>query len=132
VTKIKGKGNSKDKLGNAFIALLVDIEEEEEEEEEVKEQCLDLYFTSIKSLLTKPAIAYARSPYAEVLIKELNNQALTYQLIAQVPKPEKAEETITFTTRSISRYNLHYFYRVIINTRASKYSTARYGQFQAL
>jgi hypothetical protein len=62
--------SNKDKLGNAFIALLVDIEEEEEE---VGEQCSDLYFTLVENLLTKLAIAYIGSPYAKVLIKELNN-----------------------------------------------------------
>ena len=46
------------------------------------EEHSDLYFTLIEHLLTKPTIAYARSPYAEVLIKELNNQALIHRLIA--------------------------------------------------
>ena len=59
-----------------------------------------------------------------------------HQLTAQVPvdstKLEELEETNTFTTRSTSRYDLHYFYRVVIDTGASKYSTAGYGQFQAL
>ena len=89
----------------------------------------DSYFTSVENLLTEPAIPHAGSPHAEVLIKELNNQALLHQLTAQVPKPEEPEETTTFTTRSMSRYNSHHFYRVVINTGASKYSTAGYGQF---
>ena len=64
--------SSEDKLGDAFIALLVDIKEEEV----LEEQHSDLYFTLVKHLLTKPA--YIGSPYAEVLIKELNNQALMH------------------------------------------------------
>ena len=39
----------------------------------------------------------------------------------------KLEDLVnTFITRDISRYNSYYFYRVIINTRASKYSITRY------
>jgi hypothetical protein len=75
MAKVEGKDDSKDKLSNAFIALLVNIDEEV-----VEEQYSDLYFTSVESLLTKPAIAHVRSPYAKVLIKELNNQALIHQL----------------------------------------------------
>jgi hypothetical protein len=82
--------------------------------------------------LTEP-IPHAGSPHVEVLIQELNNQALIYQLTAQVPmdstKLEELEETNTFTTRGTSRYDSHHFYGVIIDTGASKYSTARYGQF---
>jgi hypothetical protein len=133
VAKIEGKDNisSEDKLGNAFTALLVDIDEEVAEE-----QHSDSYFTLVENLLTKPAIAHIGSPHAEVLIEELNNQALMHQLMAQVPidstKPKEVEETTTFTTGSTSRYDSHHFYGVVINTRASKYSTARCGQFQAL
>ena len=56
-----------------------------------------------------------------------------HQLTAQVPvdstKLEELEETITFITRSMSKYNLYYFYKVVINTRASKYFTTKYRQF---
>jgi hypothetical protein len=56
-----------------------------------------------------------------------------HQLIAQVPinstKLEELKETDTFTTRSTSKYNLYHFYKVVINTRALKYSIARYKQF---
>ena len=56
--------------------------------------------------------------------------------MTQVPvdftKPEEPEETTTFTTRSMSRYDSHHFYGVVIDTGALKYSTAGYGQFQAL
>ena len=59
-----------------------------------------------------------------------------HRLIAQVPintiKLEETKETITFTTKSISKYNSHHFYKVVIDTGASKYSTASYRQFQAL
>jgi hypothetical protein len=38
--------------------------------------------------------------------------------------------TNNFITRSTTnKYNSYYFYRVVINTRASKYSIASYKQF---
>ena len=124
MAEIEGKDDSKDKLGDAFITLLINIKEDK-----VAKEHSDSYFTSVENLLTEPAIPHARSPHAKVLIKELNNQALLHQLTAQVPKPEEPEETTTFTTKSIFRYNSHHFYRVVIDTGASKYSTAGYGQF---
>jgi len=124
VAEIEGEDDSEDKLGDAFTTLLVDIKEDE-----VVEEHSDLYFTSVENLLTELAIPYVGSPHAEVLIKELNNQALLHQLTAQVLKLEELEETTTFTTRSMSRYDSHHFYRVVIDTGASKYSTAGYGQF---
>ena len=73
MAEFEGKDdNSEDELGNAFITLLVDIEEEEV----LKEQYLDSYFTLVEYLLTK--LAYIGSPHIEVLIKELNNQALMH------------------------------------------------------
>jgi len=56
-----------------------------------------------------------------------------HRLIAQVPintiKLEETKETITFTTKSISKYNSHHFYKVVIDTGASKYSITGYRQF---
>ena len=68
MAEIEGKDDSKDKLSNAFITLLVNIKEDK-----VVEEHSDLYFTLVKNLLTELAIPYTRSPYIEVLIKELNN-----------------------------------------------------------
>ena len=68
MAEIEGKDDIKDKLSNAFITLLVNIKEDK-----VAKEHSDLYFTLVENLLTKPAIPYARSPYIEVLIKELNN-----------------------------------------------------------
>ena len=52
--------------------------------------------------------------------------------------PSKPRDNLTnnftnnFTTKNISKYNSYYFYKVVINTKASKYSITRYRQFQAL
>jgi hypothetical protein len=73
VAEFEGEDDdSEDELGNAFITLLVDIEEEEV----LEEQHSDSYFTLVEHLLTEPA--HVGSPHVEVLIKELNNQALIH------------------------------------------------------
>jgi len=75
MARIEGEDDnisSEDELGDAFATLLVDTKEEEV----LEEQHSDSYFTLVEHLLTEPA--YVGSPYAEVLIKELNNQALIY------------------------------------------------------
>ena len=52
---------SEDELGDAFIALLIDIDGEVLEHSE-------LYFTLVENLFTALTI-----PYAEAIIQELNN-----------------------------------------------------------
>jgi hypothetical protein len=130
VAEIESKDNtSKDKLGDAFKALLADTSEEEE-------QHSDSYFTSIEVLLTKSLVPYIIVPYVENLASNLNNQALIHRLTTRLPSEPKdilKNDLIdNFTTRNTSRYNSHHFYKVVINTGASKYSTAGYRQFQAL
>jgi hypothetical protein len=67
VAEIEGKDNtSKDKLSDAFKALLVDTSEEEE-------QYSDSYFTLIKVLLTKLSVPYIIILYVENLVSNLNN-----------------------------------------------------------
>ena len=68
MAEIEGKDDSKDKLSNAFITLLVNIKEDK-----VIKEHSDLYFTLVENLLIKLAIFYIGSLYAKVLIKELNN-----------------------------------------------------------
>jgi len=52
-----------------------------------------------------------------------------YQLITRLPSKPKDDFTNNFITGDISKYNSYCFYKVIINTGASKYSIAGYGQF---
>ena len=70
------------------------------------------------------------------LIDTLNSLILIYQITSKTPTSELTElileDTYTFITSNISRYNSHYFYRVIIDTGVSKYSTTSFRQFQAL
>jgi hypothetical protein len=67
MAEIEGKDNtSKDKLSNAFKALLANTSKEEK-------QHSDSYFTLIKVLLTKLLVPYIVIPYVETLVNNLNN-----------------------------------------------------------
>jgi hypothetical protein len=71
VAKIEGKDNtSKDKLGDAFEALLADTSEEEDD----LKQYSNSYFTLVESLSIKvPVVPSIVIPYAKTLVKDLNN-----------------------------------------------------------
>jgi hypothetical protein len=127
VAEIEGEDNiSEDKLSDAFEALLADTSEEEE-------QYSDSYFTSIEVLLTKLLVPYVIIPYIENLASNFNNQALMHRLITRLPSEPKDilknDFTDNFITRNTFKYNSHYFYKVIIDTGALKYSTTGYRQF---
>jgi len=125
MAEIEGKDNtSKDNLGDAFKALLANTSKKEEEE-----QYSVSYFTSIKVLSTKLLVPYIVILYAKTLVNNLNNQALIHQLTTRLPSKPKDKLTNNFTTGDISKYSSNYFYRIVINTRASKYSTTKYRQF---
>jgi hypothetical protein len=67
MAEIESKDNtSKDKLSNAFKALLADINKEEE-------QYSDSYFTLIKVILNKLLITYIIILYVKTLINNFNN-----------------------------------------------------------
>ena len=67
MAEIEGKDNtSKDKLSDAFKALLVDTSKEEE-------QYSDSYFTLVEVLLTKLSIPRIIVLYVENLVSNLNN-----------------------------------------------------------
>jgi hypothetical protein len=72
------KGDINDDLEDAFSTLLVNYKDNGSGEEEPTDSSAPSFFTLVKSLLTELAISHIGSPYAEVLIKELNNQALMY------------------------------------------------------
>jgi hypothetical protein len=77
MAEIEGDNTSKDKLSDAFKALLANISKEEEEQH--PEQYFNSYFTSIKSLLTKLLVApLIVIPYAKTLVDDFNNQALMH------------------------------------------------------
>jgi hypothetical protein len=67
VAEIEGKDNtSKDKLSDAFKALLANISKEEE-------QYSDSYFTLVKVLLIKLLVPRIIVLYIENLVNNLNN-----------------------------------------------------------
>jgi hypothetical protein len=49
-----------------------------------------------------------------------------HQLITRLPFKPKDDPTNNFITGDIFKYNSYCFYRVVINTGASKYSTTGY------
>ena len=77
IAEIEGNNTSKDKLSDAFKALLADTSKEEKEQ--YPEQYSNFYFTSsyftlVKSLLTKSLVApFIVIPYAKTLVNNLNN-----------------------------------------------------------
>ena len=70
---------------------------------------------------------------AYTLIDTLNSLTLIYQITSKTPTSELTklilEDTYIFITSDISRYDSHYFYRVIINIGVSKYSITSFRQF---
>jgi hypothetical protein len=75
VAEIEGKDyTSKDKLSDAFKALLADTSKEEEEEQYSDSYFTSSYFTLVKSLLTELLVAsFVVIPYAKTLVNNLNN-----------------------------------------------------------
>jgi hypothetical protein len=112
-------------VGNAFKALLAETDKGEE-------YYSDSYFTSIESFLAAPAPTI---PTTNTLVNNLTSLSLIYQMTGEnhtLEPTEQMEDAQTFTVNGILRYNTHRFYGVVINTGASRFSTAGSDQFQAL
>jgi hypothetical protein len=119
------EGDSEDDTDEAFDVLLMDVGE--------NVHCSDSghsehFFTSVESLLTEPTEPTALTTATSALIDTLNFLALTYQITGEIPTSELArevsEDAYTFTTGGTSRYDSRCFYRVVIDTGASRYSIA--------
>ena len=94
------------------------------------------FFTFIESLLTEPTELIALITAISALIDTLNFLALTHQITGEILTSELvrevSEDAYTFITGGTLRYDSRCFYRVVINTGASRYSIAGLKQFQAL
>ena len=119
-----------DELGGAtgaFATLLADTDDTDGTSE--------AHFTSVASLLVQTAPAVLVET-ANTLVDDLNSISLVHQLTGRDPTltPDESctEDAHTFAVEGTSRYDSHHFYGVVIDTGASKYSTAGLGQFQAL
>jgi hypothetical protein len=119
-----------DELGRttgAFATLLADIDDVDGTSE--------THFTSVASLLsqTAPAILVETT---STFVDGLNSISLIHQLTGHNPTLTLIEsctkDAYTFTIEGTFKYDSHHFYRVIIDTGASKYLTAGLKQFQAL
>jgi len=86
------------------------------------------FFTSVKSLLTELTELIVLITAISALIDTLNFLALTYQITGEIPTSELikevSEDAYTFITGGTSRYDSRCFYRVVIDTGASRYSIA--------
>jgi hypothetical protein len=87
----------------------------------------DSYFTLVESFLAALTIPALLITIANTLIDNLISLSLIYQIIGEnhtlkLIKP-LIKDTQTFIINSILKYNTYYFYKVIINTGASRYST---------
>ena len=65
------------------------------------------------------------------LVANLANRAIVHTLTA-IPTANTTMPIGAFTASNFSRYSSDQFYGIMIDTGASKHSTAGYGQFQAL
>jgi hypothetical protein len=106
------------------------------ETDEKEEYHSDSYFTSVKSFLAAPAAPAPLITTANTLVDNLTSLSLIYQITGEnhtlEPIKPLMEDAQTFTVNGISRYNTYRFYGIVINTGASRYSTAGSDQFQAL
>jgi hypothetical protein len=115
-------------VGDAFEALLAETDKGEEYHS-------DSYFTSVESFLAAPTAPAPAIPTTNTLVDNLTSLSLVYQITGEnhtLEPTEQIEDTQTFTVNGISRYDTHRFYEVVIDTGASRFSTAGSDQFQAL
>jgi hypothetical protein len=115
-------------VGNAFEALLAETDKGEE-------YYSDSYFTSVESFLAALTVPAPAISTTNTLIDNLTSLSLIYQMTGEnhaLEPIEQMEDAQTFTVNGISRYDTHCFYGVVIDTGASRFSTAGSDQFQAL
>jgi len=78
--------------------------------------------------LTEPIELTVLTTIISALIDTLNFLALTYQITGEISTSELIKKVLkdayTFIINGISRYDSRCFYRVVINTGASRYSIA--------
>jgi hypothetical protein len=87
----------------------------------------DFYFISVKSFLAISTAPILLITIANTFINNLISLFFIYQITGKnyILEPIKPliEDTQTFIINSILRYNIYYFYGIIINTGVSRYST---------
>jgi hypothetical protein len=130
--KIDGDGNE-DELSEEFEALLADVDVEDVDVDVKPAVKGTAWFTTVGSLFTAPVTLTGTT---NTLVNDLTSLSLLHRLTGETRTltPGKAliEDTFAFTVEATSRYDSGRFYGVVIDTGASKYSTAGFGQFQAL
>jgi hypothetical protein len=115
-------------VGNAFEALLAETDEGEE-------HYSNSYFTSVESFLAALTVPASTISITNTLVDNLISLSLIYQMTGEnhaLEPIKQMEDAQTFTVNGISRYDTYRFYGVVIDTGASRFSTAGSDQFQAL
>ena len=91
---------------------------------------------SFQSLLTEPAQDGLENQFDAItghfLTEILANQSCLHQLTSFTPLTPREFPPDTLLGSDTSRYDNSHFYGIVIDTGASKFSTAGYPQFQAL
>jgi hypothetical protein len=131
VVNVKGETNNdvnEDELSEEFEVLLADVN--------VKNLNIKppvkgtTWFTTIKGLLIA-LVTLIRT--ANTLVNDFTSLSLLHRLIGETRTltPGKAliKDTFAFIVKATFKYDSSRFYRVVIDTSASKYSIASFGQF---
>lgn len=108
-----------------------DTDKDNDLEESMEALILD---TEPQSPMPESSTTFFTSFNAEAMTTSLANQSLDHAITGTTPKSCTNDDVDIFTyisTTCSERYSSRQFYGVMIDTGASKYSTAGYGQYQA-
>ena len=133
VAEIEGEsdGDGDGQTSDSFNTFLMTTNETDPTNDD--EDSGEGFFTSVDNFLAAPSDA----TIPNAIVDDLTSLALLHELTGENrtvnPDDSVVEDPQTFTTASgISRYDSEHFYGIVIDTGASKFSTAGVGQFEAL
>ena len=124
----EGDEDSETEANDAFESLILDIESElnlEEPANEKESESGTVYLTAFGELMPNEATSISAV---------LANKAFSHSLtLEDMTKPTLTTDPFTYTLNTpSSRYTSDVFLGIVVDTGASRKSTAGYGQFQAL
>lgn len=103
-------------------ALILDAEDTEDQPSEVK----GLTTEEVEGLIT----SFSETEATETFVS-LADRSFVHSLTCTIPNEIDQSDPFAYTTTTTGRYNSDRFYGVMIDTGASKRSTAGWGQYQA-
>src|SRR5450432_2959538 len=134
VAEFEGDSESEDDLNGAFEALLIDNIDDDYDYDTAMNNQGNTQATQFFTTIVGQKDNLLDQSFGKELAIELTNRAYVHQLTAITPTTisEVEEPTELLTTGSnTSRYSTDHFYGIVIDTGASKYSTAGFAQLQA-